>query len=266
MSISHRFLPNVLTLSILSVFHTAHADVPAEVDNQLPIITVTASRIAEAINIVPASISVITQQQINQSVVRDLPSLLSQDASLNVTQAGGLGKQSSIFTRGTNSNHTLVLLDGVSLNTADFGAAQIENIDLSDIKQIEVLKGPAGVQYGAQALGGVVQLISAKPTKQRFFGTVEAGNHDLFKEVVGADLVHDDAYLQLRGQKLDTNGEKILQKSDGKSGYDNKGYSAKFGIEKEDAGVSVQYRANQGTNEYQECIYNSSFACIGGQT
>ena len=265
MSISNRFLPNVLTLSILSVFHTAHADVPVEVDNQLPIITVTASRLAEAINIVPASISVITQQQINQSVVRDLSSLLSQDASLNVTQAGGLGKVSSIFTRGTNSNHTLVLLDGVSLNTADFGAAQIENIDLSDIKQIEVLKGPAGVQYGAQALGGVVQLISAKPTKQRFFGTVEGGSHDLLKEIVGADLVHDDAYLQLRGQKLDTNGEKILQSSDGKSGYDSKGYSAKLGIEKEDAGVSVQYRANEGTNEYQECVYDSSFACIGAQ-
>jgi vitamin B12 transporter len=263
MSISNRFLPNLLTLSILSVFHTAYADTPVEVTNDLPVTVVTASRLPQAINTVPASISVINEQQIKQSIVRDLPSLLSQDASLNVVQAGGLGKQSSIFTRGTNSNHTLVLLDGVSLNTADFGAAQIENVDLSDIQQIEILKGPAGVQYGAQALGGVVQLISAKPTKQRFFGTVEAGSHNLSKEVVGADLVQGDIYLQLRGQKLDTNGDEILQKADGKSGYDNKGYSAKLGIEKEDAGVSVQYRANQGTNEYQECIYNSSFACIG---
>ncbi|GAC1372435.1 MAG: TonB-dependent receptor [Aquirhabdus sp.] len=263
MSISYRFLPNLLTLSILSVFHTAYADAPIEVANDLPVTVVTASRLPEAINIVPASISVITQAQIQQSPARDIPSLLSQDASINVVQTGGLGKQSSIFTRGTNSNHTLVLLDGVSLNTADFGSAQTENIDLSDIKQIEILKGPAGVQYGAQALGGVVQLVSEKPTKQRFFGTIEAGSNNLSKEIVGTDLVQGDAYLQLRGQKLDTDGEKILQKSDGKSGYDSAGYSAKLGIEKEEAGFSAQYRANKGTNEFQECVYNSSFTCVG---
>lgn len=263
MSISNRFLPSVLTLSILSIFHTAHAEVAAEVISDLPVTVVTASRLPQVINTVPASITVINEQQIKQSVARDIPSLLRQDASLNVVQAGGLGKQTSIFTRGTNSNHTLVLLDGVSLNTADFGSAQIENVDLSDIQQIEILKGPAGVQYGAQALGGVVHLISAKPTKQRFFGTVEAGSNNLARGVVGADLVHDDIYLQIRGQKLDTNGEEILQKADGKSGYDNKGYSAKVGIEKEEAGLSVQYRTNQGTNESQDCVYDNSYNCIG---
>ena len=91
MSISYRFLPNVLTLSILSVFHTANAATPTEVANDLPVTVVTASRALETINIVPASISVITNAQLSQSAVDELPNLLRQDPALSVVSLGGYG-------------------------------------------------------------------------------------------------------------------------------------------------------------------------------
>lgn len=250
MSISHRFLPNLLTLSILSVFHTAYADTSIEVTNDLPVTVVTASRTAQAINTVPASISVITKDQIQQSPVNEIPNLLRQNASLNVVTTGGYGQQTSIFTRGTESKHTLVLLDGVRINNATSSAASINFLDTSDIGQIEVLKGPASVQYGSDAIGGVIQLISTKPTKQNIFTTVEAGENSLYKAIIGADLVKDDAYLQVRGQKLSTDGSPVTTTAKQDAGYDQKGYAIKGGIDNDQFALSLEARGNQGESEY----------------
>lgn len=251
------FLPSVLTLSILSVFNAAHADVPAEVDNQLPITTVTASRTPEAINIVPASISVITQAQIQQDPSNELSNLLRQDPALNIVSLGGYGQQTSVFTRGTNSNQTLFLLDGVRLNAGTTSIANVQFFDTSDLSQVEILKGPASVQYGSDAVGGVIQLITAKPTKQNFFTTLEGGNDGLYKAIVGADLVHDDAYLQVRGQTMSTDGSNATTIAQDKSGYDQKGYSVKGGVDNDQYALSAEVRGNQGKSEYVGYDYSS---------
>lgn len=255
MSISRTFLPNLLTLSILSVFHSAHAVTPVEVANDLPVTVVTASRTPQAINVVPASISVITKDQIQQSAVRDLPTLLRQDASLNVVSLGGYGQQTSIFTRGTESKHTLVLVDGVRINNASSSLPGITFLDTTDIGQIEILKGPASVQYGSDAIGGVIQLISAKPTKQNIFTTVEAGENNLYKAIIGADLVKDDAYLQVRGQTLSTDGSLPTSSAKEESAYDQKGYGLKGGIDNDQFALSLEARGNQGTSEYVDFDY-----------
>lgn len=257
MSISYRFIPNLLTLSILSVFHTAYADTPIEVTNDLPVTVVTASRAAESINIVPASISVITQAQIQQSPSNELSNLLRQDAALNIVELGGYGQQTSVFTRGTNSNHTLFLLDGVRLNSGTTSIANLQFFDTSDLKQVEVLKGPASVQYGSDAIGGVVQLITTKPTKQNFFTTLEGGNDGLYKAIVGADLVQNDAYLQVRGQTLGTDGSAVTTIAPQKSGYDQKGYSIKGGVDNDQYAVSLEARDNQGKSHYVGYDYAS---------
>ena len=243
------FLPNLLSLSVLAALQTVHAAEPAP-DSQLPVIVVTASRAPEAINTVPASISVITKDQIQQSPVNELPNLLRQDASLNIVTSGGYGQQTSIFTRGTESKHTLVLLDGVRINNTTSSAAGINFLDTTDIGQIEVLKGPASVQYGSDAVGGVIQLISAKPTKQNLFTTVEGGENGLYKAILGADLVKDDAYLQIRGQKLSTDGSPVTTTAKEDSGYDQKGYSVKGGIDNDQYALSLEARGNQGKSEY----------------
>ncbi len=250
MSISRTFLPNLLTLSILSVFHTAYADTPVEVTNDLPVTVVTASRLPQAINTVPASITVITKDQIQQSPTNELSNLLRQEAALNIVTTGGYGQQTSIFTRGTESKHTLVLLDGVRINNTTSSAASINFLDTSDIGQIEVLKGPASVQYGSDAIGGVIQLISTKPTKQNIFTTVEAGENSLYKAIIGADLVKDDAYLQVRGQTLSTDGTPVTTTAKQDAGYDQKGYAVKGGIDNDQFALSLEARGNQGTSEY----------------
>ncbi|MPW43423.1 TonB-dependent receptor plug domain-containing protein [Acinetobacter guerrae] len=230
-------------------------------------IVVTASKSAEKVSEVPARISIIEPQILEQSPIAELPHLLMSEAAINMVQSGGYGQVSSIFLRGTNSNHTLVLRDGVRLNTATTGAASLAFIDTTDLKQIEVLKGPASVLYGTDAIGGVVQLISKTPEKNSAFVTGEYGEHNTYKSILGADVAENGFYAQVRGQRLETDGTQVtdFKNTDVKSaGYDQKGFSTKIGVEKENYAFSADYNQNQGTSGYIDCAtYDASYNCTG---
>ncbi|WP_139033068.1 TonB-dependent receptor, partial [Acinetobacter baumannii] len=176
---------------------------------QLDPIVITASKSAEKASEVPARISIIEPKIVEQSPIAELPHLLMSDAAINMVQSGGLGQTSSIFIRGTNSEHALILRDGARLNTASTGAANLAFIDTTDIKQIEILKGPASVLYGTDAIGGVVQIISKTPEKTSAFVTGEIGENKTYKSIVGADLAENGFYAQVRGQRLESDGSRI---------------------------------------------------------
>ncbi len=233
---------------------------------QLDPIVVTATRSEEKIKNVPARISIIEPQILEQSPIAELPHLLMSDASIDMMQYGGYGQAASIFTRGTNSTHTLVLRDGVRLNTGSAGSASLAFIDTTDIKQIEVLKGPASVLYGTDAIGGVVQLISKTPEKTGAFITGEIGEQNTYKSVVGADLAENGFYAQIRGQRLESDGTQVtdFKNANVKTGsYDQKGFSTKIGVEKEQYAASVDYSQNQGNSVYVESIQDANYTLLG---
>ncbi|NIE97386.1 TonB-dependent receptor [Acinetobacter sp. Tr-809] len=217
----------------------------------LDTIVVTASRTEQKISEVPARINIIEPKILEQSPIASLPQLLQTDASINMVQSGGYGQTASIFLRGGNSNQTLVLRDGVRLNSATSGTASLPFIDTTDIKQIEVLKGPASVLYGTDAISGVVQLISKTPEKTAAFVTGEIGENKTYKSVVGADLAENGFYAQIRGQRLETDGTPVKEiKNAADASFDQKGYSAKVGVDKEQYAASVDYSENQGSSDY----------------
>ena len=217
----------------------------------LDTIVVTASRSEQKIEDVPARINIIEPKILQQSPIASLPQLLETDASINMVQSGGYGQAASIFLRGGNSNQTLVLRDGVRLNSATSGTASLPFIDTTDIKQIEVLKGPASVLYGTDAISGVVQLISKTPEKTSAFVTGEIGENKTYKSVIGADLAENGVYAQIRGQRLETDGTPVKDvKNAAAASFDQKGYSAKIGVEKEQYAASVDYSENQGSSDY----------------
>lgn len=233
---------------------------------QLDPIVITATRSEEKIKNVPARISIIEPQILEQSPIAELPHLLMSDASIDMMQYGGYGQAASIFTRGTNSTHTLVLRDGVRLNTGSAGSASLAFIDTTDIKQIEVLKGPASVLYGTDAIGGVVQLISKTPEKTGAFITGEIGEQNTYKSVVGADLAENGFYAQIRGQRLESDGTQVtdFKNANVKTGsYDQKGFSTKIGVEKEQYAASVDYSQNQGNSVYVQSIQDANYTLLG---
>ncbi|WKT72769.1 TonB-dependent receptor plug domain-containing protein [Acinetobacter variabilis] len=250
------FQPAALAGSItfaLGFSSAVHAAEQKVAQAALDTIVVTATRSEEKIENVPARIAIIEPAVLEQSPIKALPDLLQTDPSINVVQSGGYGQQTSLFLRGTNSNQALVLRDGVRLNTATTGAASIPFLDTTDLKQIEILKGPASVLYGTDAIGGVVQFVTKTPEKTGAFVSGEMGENQTYKSLVGADLTEDGIYAQIRGQILETDGTPVFNMNDSRDySYDQKGYSAKFGVEKERYAASLDYSQNSGNGQYSD--------------
>ena len=224
---------------------------------QLDPIVVTASKSAEKASEVPARISVIDEKTIEQNPALNLSDLIQKDASVYIKQNGGLGQGTNLSIRGTNPNHVLLLKDGARLNTPNtLSPIYPEFLDTTDVERIEVLKGPSSVQYGSDAIGGVIQMITATPQKNSAFITGIYGENKTYKAIVGADLVSDEGfYAQIRGQRLESDGTRIFdsQPENMKAAYDQKGYSAKLGYNnKNDLNASVEISQNKGNNNYSE--------------
>lgn len=227
----------------------------------LDTIVVTASRTEQKISEVPARINIIEPKILEQSPIASLPDLLKTDAAINMVQSGGMGQLADIYLRGTESDHTLILRDGVRLNNASSGTASLAFLDTTDIKQIEVLKGPASVLYGTDAIGGVIQLVSKTPEKTGAFITGEMGEHSTYKSVIGADLAENGFYAQVRGQRLESDATKVTNQKTNKTdtaSFDQKGFSTKLGVEKEDYAVSVDYSSNKGTSLYDAYTFDGT--------
>lgn len=126
---------------------------------QQPIV-ITASRTPITADDALASVSVLTREQIEQTPAKDLPGLLATLPGVHLSRNGGRGQQSSLYLRGTNKNHVLVLVNGMRIGSATVGTAALGNLPLEQIERIEVVRGPRSTLYGSDAIGGVIQIFT----------------------------------------------------------------------------------------------------------
>ena len=125
-------------------------------------IVITAARIEQALPDALPSTRVIGRAEIEALQASDLPALLRTLTSIDVAQSGPLGSQTSLFLRGADSRQVLVLVDGVPLLRADFGTASWQHLPLDQIERVEIVRGNLSALYGAQAVGGVVQIVTRR--------------------------------------------------------------------------------------------------------
>ena len=129
---------------------------------QLATVVVTATRQATRVNEVIADVAVIERAAIEQAGSTTLPELLSRQPGLHIVSNGGPGKATSVFMRGTSATHTLLLVDGMPLGSVTAGSPSLNNLPLSQIERIEILRGPASSLYGSDAIGGVIQIFTRR--------------------------------------------------------------------------------------------------------
>ena len=136
---------------------------------------VTPSRRIESLSETLASVSVLTRQDIERSAAEDLADLLRTVPGLDVVSSGGAGSQVSIFMRGGNSNHVLVLIDGVRASSSNTGAYVWEQLPVNQVERVEIVRGPRGSIYGSDSIGGVIHVITrGKPDP---YARATAGSH-----------------------------------------------------------------------------------------
>jgi vitamin B12 transporter len=130
----------------------------------LDTVAVTANRSALPVKETLASVTVLTRADIEKSQAPDLVDLLARQAGIDMTRTGGPGSQNSLFLRGSNSNHALVLIDGIRVNSATQGLFDFAHLPLSQIDRIEIVRGPRAALWGSDAIGGVIQIFTRDPS------------------------------------------------------------------------------------------------------
>lgn len=125
-----------------------------------------------------ASVTVFDAERIARLGKPRVLELLRLAVGADTVRTGGIAGQSSVFLRGTNSNHVLVLLDGVPLNDPVTGIADLADLSTDGIERVEILRGPQGGVYGSEALGGVIRIFSYRGRPPGLRGHVEAGSYD----------------------------------------------------------------------------------------
>jgi vitamin B12 transporter len=153
---------------------------------ELQTIVVTATRIPTPELEIASSVTVVTAEEIAARQIRTLPDLLKEIPGLNVVQSGGPGGQTSVFMRGTNANHTKVLIDGIDVGDPSSSNASFDFGQLltQDIQKVEVLRGPQSGLYGSDAIGGVINIITKSGSgPPQVNASLEGGSFDTFNQM-----------------------------------------------------------------------------------
>lgn len=154
-----------MSLRILAAMLLLGASCAAAATNlsdKLAPVVVTANRLAQSADNSLSPVTVITRQDIEQSQAQSLEDLLRGQVGIDISNNGGQGKTSSVFLRGTNSDHVLVLVDGIKIGSATTGTSAFQDIPLALIDHIEIVRGPLSSLYGSEAIGGVIQIFTRK--------------------------------------------------------------------------------------------------------
>jgi len=175
-------------------------------------LVVTATRLATPRGELASSVTVITAEDIQRRQFRSVPQALRSVPGLHVVQTGGPGQQTSVFMRGANSNHTLVLIDGVEVSdpSSPAGAVDFSNLWLDNIERIEIVRGPQSTLYGSDAIGGVIQITTRRGEgKLHGAGKLEGGSDNTVNQQASAAGSTDRVSYSFGVTHTDTDGDSV---------------------------------------------------------
>ena len=245
-----------LLLASVSASLTAHAANNDEIN--LPETLVTATRSDTAKNELASASTVYTREDIERLQVRTLPDLLKGSTGVDVVQQGGYGQLSSVFMRGTNSSHVVVLIDGIKAGSVTAGITAFELIPIEQIERVEIIRGPQSSLYGSEAIGGVIQIFTRKGAQtEKPSVSVEAGggSYDTHREAGNISGRWQNTWYNLGVSNIESNGFKPKVTVDNgvanQGGYNNTAVNARVGHRFDNnAEVEAFFMRAEGTNHF----------------
>lgn len=234
------------------------------------VVTVTTPlRMSQPVDQTLAATTVITRADIERLQPESVAQLLRGTAGVEFASNGGAGSVTSLFMRGTESKHTLVLIDGVKINSPTDGRASWNFLPVSQIERIEIVRGPQSSVWGADAIGGVVNIITRKHAQMGTQGQIRMGAGQ-------QNTKFTDAFLSTANQTTrfssginykESNGFNALSTdpTGDRDGYTHYGLNLKLEHDvNANNTLSAGYLRNQGDNLYDNCSdenWNSSNNC-----
>jgi vitamin B12 transporter len=220
-----RFLVSLIVVLAVSIFSYA-----ADVD--LDRIVVTPTRSEESITGTTSAVTVFNANSIEEGKIQgeDIKDLIVNSPGVDIVQSGSFGGPVSIFTRGTNSGQTQIMIDGVRIYDpmATNGAFDLAHLTLDNLGRIEMVSGPQSVLYGSDAMGGVINIITKKG-----FGKPEVsflssgGTYGSYREALESSGRIKDLSYSFGVSRFDTQGFSKLKKFSGNDPYGNTSVSVR---------------------------------------
>jgi vitamin B12 transporter len=239
-----------ITILVLAISQALTFSFEAAADAPKDTIIVTATRTEIPVNDAIVPVTVISRDQIEQSLASDLSELLRFEAGVDIGRHGGPGQTTSVFLRGTESNHTLVLVDGVRINPGTIGGAAIQNISPEIIDRIEIVKGARSALFGTDAIGGVINIITRRSTRLYAEGSVGTGSFNTSSGFASGGSRSTNGEFGLSFNWQDTDGFPVRTGSDLDRGYDNLSANIYWQRRLGKNEVSIRHWQATGTVEY----------------
>ena len=192
---------SIISLAVISSLATSTAIADDHIDE----LVVTAKGGQTLANVLPTS-HILSSVDIEAAQIKDIPALLDSISGISVRDSGGRGSATGVFLRGTQSGQTIVLIDGVRVGSATLGSAALNSYPVEVVERIEVVKGPLSGIYGADAVGGVIQLFTKKGGEGLGTVSVSAGSDSLIEYGVAFNGGNDKHSFRISANVEDTDG------------------------------------------------------------
>ena len=265
----NRVFRHSVSLAVLAASSPALAEEAAHaVASEGDSIVVTATRAPLTLDEIPAAIAVLDKAAIDRAQDIGVTELLLRTPGVSISRNGGYGTATSLRIRGAESEHSVVVIDGVKLNdpSSTGGGFDFTNLLVGDIARIEVLRGPQSILWGSQAIGGVVNIVTASPEKplEGSFD-LEAGSRQTVSARAAIGGKTGPLSWRIGGQRFTTDGISSHAKAFGgveRDGYRNHNVSGRAELALTD-NVSVEVRGTYASGRVQFDGFNADSADYG---
>ncbi len=245
-------------LSVVYLYSVSSA-VQSEPAEKLPELIITATRTDQSIERLTAASTVFTRQDIDRLQLQSVPELLKQATGVDVNESGGPGKAASVFIRGSNSGHVLVLVDGVRIGSVTLGSSPFSSLAIDQIERVEIVRGSQSSLYGSDAIGGAIQIFTRKgqyKSGNKPAVVIEAGGGSYDTARVSAQV--NGQYKQLNYafglSHITTSGfnaTSLMANDDDRDGYKNTSFNIRANYKfDDDYSAELVLLRSQGENEF----------------
>ena len=251
-----------LILTLCAVL-AAVCSVQAETLTLDPVV-VTATRTATPLSQVGSSVTVVTAEEIEEKGQTKVIDVLRSVPGLNITQTGGMGASVAIYQRGTDTKHTLVLIDGIEFRDASStgGGANLANISTDNVERIEIVRGAQSVIYGSDAIGGVINIITQKGSSEPHgYASIERGAYQTTQTTAGISGGSDNTHASFSYSHIDSQGFSSYNEKDGfteDDGYKNTNFSLNVGVDfSKTFTMNMNFRLADSEYEFDSGYYDA---------